>query len=403
MFKLYLDKGGGKIKQHMLLLLLVVSIAIIGISTVNAADPVITNGSSNTTLNTTVSSSSYAVSNASKVTAQSKSAVKGYWMFSTSAAKLNSNSAAALKNKGITDVFVCTRDVSGNYHYSELKNAITQLHPYGIKVHAWIVCFNCNGQFVNPSGYYAKKVRVYVKTTKHWGNKYSYKVKKKVWYKSKYIYCGKLHYKWKYTWKYVTKYKKGWIYTPVYKYVTKTGYDTSYNKKLVAGIKYINDNYAVDGIHLDYVRYSGVAKYGHAAYQQPGGVNASVNAVTAFVKSVRSVVTKQLSAAVMPEGTKNAYYYGQDYGRLADYLDFMVPMTYEENYDANNAWITTEIQYIVGQAKGKPVYAGIMTYNGDDQPNAPNSDLSADIQSARCGGASGYVLFRYDVGSCVAP
>lgn len=386
----------------MLLAIVIFSILLIGLSAVNATDPVTTNGTSNTTLNATLNSSNSTTStNTSKVTKQSTGVMKGCWMFSSSAAKLNSNSAAALKKKGITDVFVCTRDVNGKYHYSELKNAITQLKKYGIKVHAWITCFKYNGNFVNPSGYYTKKVRVYVKTTKYWGNK-AYKVKKKVWHKSWYKYYGKWYYKWKYTGKYVTKYKKGWIYKPVYKYVTKKYY-TSYNKNLIASIKYINDNYAVDGIHLDYVRYSGVARYGHAAYQQSGGVNAAVNAVTTFVKNVRSVVTKKLSAAVMPEGTKNAYIYGQDYGKLASYLDFLVPMTYEGNYNANNAWITKQTQYIVNQSKGKPVYAGLTTYYSDSNLNSLSlSALQKDVNSARAGGASGFILFRYNFGcSCV--
>ena len=53
----------------------------------------------------------------------------------------------------------------------------------------------------------------------------------------------------------------------------------------------------------------------------------------------------------MPEGYSNTYYYGQDYGRLADYLDFLVPMTYPGNYNVNNAWIAKEIKYIVSRAK----------------------------------------------------
>ena len=376
-----------------------------GLSAVNATNPVTTNGTSNVTLNKTLSSYSCAIStNISKVTKQSTATMKGYWMFSSSAAKLNSNSAAALKKKGITDVFVCTRDIHGKYHYSELKNAITQLKKYGIKVHAWVVCFNYNGHFVNPSGYYSKKVKVYVKTTKHWGIKHKYKVKKKVWYKSWYKYYGKWHYKWKYTWKYVTKYKKGWIYKPVYKYVTKKGYNTSYNKKLIAAIKNINDNYAVSGIHLDYVRYSGCAEKHHAAYQQLGGVNGGVNAVTSFVKRVRSVVTKQLSAAVMPEGANNSYYYGQDYGKLADYLNFFVPMTYQGNYNANNTWITDKITYIVSKAKGKPVYAGLTTYGSDCSLKSLSLNaLQNDVKSARDGGASGFVLFRYGFGCSYVP
>ena len=399
--------GGGKIKRLMLLTILIFSIVLMGLSAVNATDPVTTNDTSNVTLNKTLSSYSCATStNISKVTKQSTATMKGYWMFSSSAAKLNSNSSAALKKKGITDVFVCTRDIHGKYHYSELKNAITQLKKYGIKVHAWVVCFNYKGKFIDPKGYYTKKVPVYVKTTKYWGKKkVAYKVKSKKWHKHWYRSYGKWRYTWRYTWKYVTKYKykNGWRYKPVYKYVTKKYY-TTYYKKLLAGIKYINNNYAVAGIHLDYVRYSGCAEKHHAAYQQLGGVNGGVNAVTSFVKRVRSVVTKQLSAAVMPEGVNNSYYYGQDYGKLAEYLNFFVPMTYQGNYGETNAWITDKVKYIVSQAKGKPVYAGLTTYGSDG--NVKSLSLNAlqnDVKSARDGGASGFVLFRYGFGGSSVP
>ena len=391
----------------MLLTILIFSVVLMGSSAVNATDPVTTNDTSNVTLNKTLSSYSCATStNISKVTKQSTATMKGYWMFSSSAAKLNSNSSAALKKKGITDVFVCTRDIHGKYHYSELKNAINQLKKYGIKVHAWVVCFNYNGKFIDPKGYYTKKVPVYVKTTKYWGKKkVAYKVKSKKWHKHWYRSYGKWRYTWRYTWKYVTKYKykNGWRYKPVYKYVTKKYY-TTYYKKLLAGIKYINNNYAVAGIHLDYVRYSGCAEKHHAAYQQLGGVNGGVNAVTSFVKRVRSVVTKQLSAAVMPEGVNNSYYYGQDYGKLAEYLNFFVPMTYQGNYGETNAWITDKVKYIVSQAKGKPVYAGLTTYGSDG--NVKSLSLNAlqnDVKSARDGGASGFVLFRYGFGCSSVP
>ncbi|MGB9979865.1 hypothetical protein [Methanobacterium sp.] len=406
-----MDMGGDKIKRFMLLTVLIFSIALIGLGTVNATGLVTTNDTSNTTLN----SSSHTIStNLSKVTKQSTPVMKGYWMFSSSAAKLNSKSSANLKKKGITDVFVCTRDVNGKYHYSELRNAITQLKKYGIKVHAWVVCFNYKGKFIDPKGYYTKKVPVYVKTTKYWGKKkVAYKVKSKKWYKHWYKHwyrsCGKWRYTWRYTWKYtwryVTKYKykNGWIYKPVYKYVTKKYY-TTYYKKLLAGIKYINNNYAVAGIHLDYVRYSGCAEKNHAAYQQPGGVDGGVNAVTNFVKRVRSIVTKQLSAAVMPEGVNNSYYYGQNYGKLADYLNFFVPMTYQGNYGATNAWITNKIKYIVSQAKGKPVYAGLTTYGSDGNVKALSLNaLQKDVESARVGGAAGFVLFRYGYGCSSVP
>jgi len=416
-----LEIGGGKIKRHALLAILVFSIAVIGFSAVSAADPIAVNNTTsdnailNKTHNQTIDQAQPKVSQAA---AKDPPVMKGYWMFSSDAAKLNPTKAAALKNKGITDVFVCTRDTEGNYHYKELQNAITQLHPYGINVHAWIVVFKDKGHFINPSGYYSYTVPVYVKTTKHWGKiKTAYKVKKKVWYKSR----GK----WRYTWKYVTryKYKKGWIYTPVYRNERRTGYDPTYNNQLVNEISDIAKNYDVDGIHLDYVRYSGVTKSNDAAYQQPGGVPAAVDAVTTFVRNVRGAVDStnnldisgkpyvQLSAALMPEATtrsdngllQNVYYYGQDYNKLSNYLDFLVPMTYEGNYNEGNSWITKMTSKIVNLANGKPVYSGLMTYDGDDHPNTADSDLSSDVQAAKAGGAAGYVLFRYDIGSSEVP
>lgn len=367
---------------------------MIGLSAVNATDPATTNTTSNATLNSTNNTTS---DNTSTVTKQTTKVMKGYWMFSSAAAVLNPTSAAALKKEGITDVFVCTRDVNGIYHYSELKNAITQLTPYGIKVHAWIVCFKNGDSFVDPSGYYSYKVAYKYKKVK-------YKAKKKVMYKKWYRSHGKWKYAWRYKWKYY------WAYKWLYKYKTKTGYNTSYNDQLIKAIANIDKNYAVAGIHLDYVRYSGVASAGHAAYQQQGGANAAANTITNFVAKVRKVVTKQLSAALMPEANirsdgllQNVYYYGQDYKALSNYLDFLVPMTYEENYNTNNTWITQMTRNIVNLTNGKPVYSGIMTYDGDDNANAVNSDLSADVQSAKDGGASGYVLFRYGIGPTVVP
>lgn len=397
---------------------MVFSIVLIGLSAVNATDPATTN---NTTLNST---NGTALHNTSKVTKQSTSVMKGYWMFSQD---VNSANATKLKSKGITDVFVLTRGVTGVYHYKELQAAIKKFHPYGIKVHAWIVCFKDDNHFVNPSGCYSYTVKVYVKTTKYLSTKkIAYKVKTKKWYKSWYKswhkYCGKWRYTWsytwKYTWKYATKYKykKAWKYKPVYRYEKRTGHNLTYNNQLISEIASIARKYNIDGIHLDYVRYSGTAKYGNAAYQQPGGVDAAVNAVTAFVRSVSSKINStnnlditgkphiKLSAAVMPEGVKNTYYYGQDYGKLTNYLDFLVPMTYHGNYNANNAWITKQIQYIVSEVKGKPVYAGLTTYCSDSNLKSVSLDaLQNDVNSAKIGGAAGFVLFRYNFGCSYVP
>lgn len=330
------------------------------------------------------------------------SPMKAYWMWASGVAGSN---ASDLHAKGITDVFILVRGTTGKTYLYELQQAINKFHPVGIKVHAWVVCFkDSNGNFVNPSGYYSYTKKVYVKTIKYLGKK---KVTYRVWKKVKW---KKIKGKWKYKWKKVIKYryKSVWLYKKVYKDVIVKGYNQTFNNNLVNFIKTVTTSYNIDGIHLDYVRYSGVASKNHAAWQEPGGETAGVNAVTGFVSRVKTTIKSfkpniLLSAAVMPEGAKNAYLYGQNYTRLADYLDFLVPMIYEESYNANNDWITHTTQYIVDHAKGKPVYAGLTTYVFDSISNGyiSDPDLSEDIQSVKLGGAAGYVLFRYGLGSYI--
>ena len=164
---------------------------------------------------------------------------------------------------------------------------------------------------------------------------------------------------------------------------------------LLNSIQNILKNYAVNGIQLDYVRYSGVGN--NAAYNNAN----ATQTINSFVSDVRNIITAikpktALSAAVMPEGANNAYYYGQDYEQLAKYLDFIVPMIYKGNYGQDTAWIGTSTKYIVDHFAGKPVIAGLQTYVSDyDTTKLSANELNQDIKSATDNGASGYALFRY--------
>ncbi|WP_429223205.1 pseudomurein-binding repeat-containing protein [Methanobacterium oryzae] len=160
------------------------------------------------------------------------------------------------------------------------------------------------------------------------------------------------------------------------------------------------NGYGVDGIHLDYVRYSGVGD--NAAYNYSN----ATTTITSFISQVKQLIISKkpktaLSASVMPEGANNAYYYGQDYGQLAKYLDFLVPMIYKGNYGQNSTWIGTTTKYIVDHAVNAngikiPVIAGLQTYISDYDTSLITADeLNQDIKSATDNGASGYVLFRY--------
>ena len=168
-----------------------------------------------------------------------------------------------------------------------------------------------------------------------------------------------------------------------------------HRQNLLNMVKDIAKNYNIDGIHLDYVRYSGVGD--NAANKHAG----ATENITSFVRDVWNTVKAidpdiAVSTAVMPEGSSNAYIYGQDYAKLAPYVDFLVPMIYKGNYTKDTAWIGTTTKYIVDQAGGKPVIAGLQAYVSDyDTTKLSASELNQDIKSAADNGASGYVLFRY--------
>jgi len=174
---------------------------------------------------------------------------------------------------------------------------------------------------------------------------------------------------------------------------------------LINSITGIVKNYNVSGINLDYVRYSGSGS-NIAGESGTAAITAFVQLVYNTVKSINSSVA--VSADLMPEGSSNAYYYGQNYTQLAQYLDFLVPMIYKGNYGYNSStgtsssgkngtsWIASTVAYIVSQSNGTPVIAGLQTYRSDKNVTAiPASELQNDINAAINNGSSGYALFRY--------
>jgi Transglutaminase-like enzymes, putative cysteine proteases len=312
--------------------------------------------------------------------AESYKNVRGIWLRAEDVNKLN---ISEIKKAGITDIFIKSNILSAPSYKNVLTALLNKLKGTSFRVHAWITCFkDANGNWIDPQGKYSYTVKVPDK-----------KIKYKVWYKSWYKYNGK----WKYTWKYYYAYK----YT--YKNVTKYGYNQSKINSLISSISDIVKNYDIDGINLDYVRYPG------NAYKDSGSTAAVTSFVQKVYKSVKSIKPKvAVSADLMPEGKMNAYYYGQNYTQLAKYLDFMVPMIYKGNYGYDGStgtssngksgteWIGSTVKYIVSQAKGTPVIAGLQTYRSDKNLTPiPASELQGDIKAAGNNGADGYALFRY--------
>ncbi len=130
-------------------------------------------------------------------------------------------------------------------------------------------------------------------------------------------------------------------------------------------ISNVTKNYNVNGIHLDYVRYSGVASKNRAAYQQtPHGAEIITDFVRKAYQKVKSIKSNvAVSAVIKAEISASKKYYGQDYGALANWLDLMVPMIYKSNNDKDTSWIATTTKYIVSKTNGTPVIAGLENYS----------------------------------------
>ena len=153
----------------------------------------------------------------------------------------------------------------------------------------------------------------------------------------------------------------------------------------------------LSGIHLDYLRYPGTA------YKTTGGtaaINSFVKQAVTAIKSINSDL--KVSCALMPETTSSAYYYGQDYATLSQYLDIVIPMVYKGNYGKDSSWITTTTQWYVKNSKGSEVWTGLQTYVSDDDTTKLSvSALTTDISAAYSGGANGVVLFRLGASNSV--
>lgn len=213
-----------------------------------------------------------------------------------------------------------------------------------------------------------------------------------------------------------------------------------YIKNLIGEIV---DNYKVDGIHLDAIRYAHVVycfcprHQQHAKelgidfervrsimYQSLYSKNTDQNLyveaykkgdpdivkwanmrqdeITTFTKEIRELIDQKnpktkLSAAFVPEGGEqdDSYalcYFAQNYRDIGEYLDFICPMTYHKEFRKPIQWVVDIAQH-TGEETGKPVYAGIQAFT--EKKSVDEKELAATLKAIRENKIPGFVLFRY--------
>jgi len=130
--------------------------------------------------------------------------------------------------------------------------------------------------------------------------------------------------------------------------------------------------------------------------------------VTGFVKRVSDEVIGSinpklyLSAALMPPCEDTVKWYGQDYGQLAQYLDFMVPLIYKYSYNGDCNWVATLTANAVNKANGTLIVVGLQIYDPDtDYQLLSSAELKNDINTVITSGAAGFVVFRYTPGKYI--
>jgi uncharacterized lipoprotein YddW (UPF0748 family) len=177
-------------------------------------------------------------------------------------------------------------------------------------------------------------------------------------------------------------------------------------------------HYAVDGIHLDYIRYPGIgycfdavseSRYADAVAAEPSlsredwqrdQVAATVRKVNEAVKAERAGAV--LSAAVwficrnvwgwssVSQGCVEFYQDPRAWA-AAGTIDAVIPMIYfdiQEPYGTRLDFRAMLDDHVAGMS-GVPVHAGI---DGDETDFA---DIAAEIAYTRSSGAAGYVVFAY--------
>lgn len=259
---------------------------------------------------------------------------KAIWILGTTARDVGVNKVVDDCSKhGITDIFLMVKGSSGSYNFNVLEELIQKTQGRGIKVHAWTAVLH--DQTAAASGKYAT--------------------------------VG-----------------GSWI----------DARDEKYRQYFLENIiTPLVNNYNIDGIHLDYIRYPG------KAYNYSG----AEAAITGYCNEIRNRMNTRrpeaiLSAAIMPE-TGGARNYGQNVTQMSNYTQLFVLMTYTANYGQKPSWVGTQTAYFKDLVGPKSqVWAGIQTiFDTGDYMSA--QEMKECIASAVSAGTDGIAYFRYPLTS----
>lgn len=179
-------------------------------------------------------------------------------------------------------------------------------------------------------------------------------------------------------------------------------YDQELFDDIIAKANAYIDEWGVQGIHLDYIRFGGTAPN-----HNPSPEVTAVGAVTEFCRQIREAMDARgegiiLSAALMAENNA-AYYYGQDASQMGEYIHVLMPMIYRYQSGGvayGESWCQSMAKNFAG-ATDAQVWAGLQTYDyvGTSVHGLDAGTIRSDCDNFIWTGVSGVVLFRYALGT----
>ena len=255
-----------------------------------------------------------------------------------------------LKNAGVTDIFVNVAG-AGFAHYpsqvlprsktfadegDQLKKCINAAKGTGVRVHAWVLCFNATRAAPSVLADYKAKGWCLKSTS------------------------GKLT-------EYLDPSKK------------------AVRDKILLAIDEIISLYSVDGVHLDFVRwYEGSKKPADA-----------VKTISDFVLSARRRVKRPcwLTTAVLGKYPACVSSVGQDWTSWIDanYVDYVVPMDYTENLVRFSSYL---LQHASSRSRARRTIVGIGVTANESRLDA--KQVIDQINASRKFGTAGVALFDLD-------
>lgn len=339
--------------------------------------------------------------------------IKGAWLWGSTVYNLGVDGAKIIteqmKEYGFTDIFLLVKGTAGRVDYNSkialgrahpdrdiLKEVVEEAHKKGIRVHAWFV----------------------VNSDKQWATLHP---------EDRMVHL-----------------KKGLDDTRI------SPLSRDYREYVKNLVKEILENYKIDGIHLDYIRYPHVVFGFNENYEVLEAVKRGIdinkikslidrtfytdkdgksifeaydrkdedvvkwieireNAVESFAEEIKEVVKSynqkvEFSAALMPEGAYNSNFltaqndsrtfalvhYGQDYKDASSIYDFVVPMTYRKDYGKSPQWTAVICDNAKEIFSNKRVYAGLQAYSP-----VKTYDLCDAVSYIRESESEGIVFFRF--------